>query len=417
MSDDLKNTTIIVKTFERAELLDRLLVSIRRFYPDVPVLVADDSEQPTDHRLATRTFRLPFDSGLPVGRNLLLRHVPTRYFITCDDDFVFRPDTRLERLIDALETHPDLDIVGGHADDGNKPWQMFGDAKPAKRGDLLICDYVRNFFAARTLSVQQIGGWSERTKIGGEHREFFSRAKSNGLGVALLRDVQVGHFRRQTNRELQRRYSRFRHRDDADALTTGRPTTVVVGSGSSTAGRGLGQQIDRHDRIVRINWYRTAGHEDDVGSRTTHWMLCCSPDVLRLKNGPIDCRQMAEVWTMARPRYQADVDQLRNRLQHARTVLHIPHLSHRMYRFARWHEDVKRITVEKYGGAIRPTTGLIAIANALDRWGPPIDVAGFDPSGRYHWGKAGRFENHNLQAEAELIDDWQAAGLVRRLEG
>ena len=44
----------------------------------------------------------------------------------------------------------------------------------------------------------------------------------------------------------------------------------VVGSADSLVGKELGELIDSHDIIVRINQPKISGFENDVGSRLTH---------------------------------------------------------------------------------------------------------------------------------------------------
>lgn len=44
----------------------------------------------------------------------------------------------------------------------------------------------------------------------------------------------------------------------------------IVGSADSLTGKGLGEKIDSHDIIVRINQPQISGFEKDVGSRVTH---------------------------------------------------------------------------------------------------------------------------------------------------
>ena len=43
MAELERDITILVKTYEREDSLNRLVASIRRFYPRIPVLVVDDS--------------------------------------------------------------------------------------------------------------------------------------------------------------------------------------------------------------------------------------------------------------------------------------------------------------------------------------------------------------------------------------
>ncbi|XP_063549934.1 beta-1,4 N-acetylgalactosaminyltransferase 1 isoform X3 [Gorilla gorilla gorilla] len=150
--------TIATKTFLRYDRLRALITSIRRFYPTVTVVIADDSDKPervsgpyVEHYLMpfgkllafrkhSKVWRriqaekgrgrerkvaegrvlflqppqphTPFCQGWFAGRNLAVSQVTTKYVLWVDDDFVFTARTRLERLVDVLERTP-LDLVGG----------------------------------------------------------------------------------------------------------------------------------------------------------------------------------------------------------------------------------------------------------------------------------------------------------------
>src|SRR2546427_13209337 len=100
----LDNTTIIIKTFERYDSLSYLLSSIAKMNLPCPVMIADDSRtsykddiQRKYGRLIKDYIVLPFDSGLSKGRNVLVDNVRTKYFLLCEDDFIFeeRPDMQL----------------------------------------------------------------------------------------------------------------------------------------------------------------------------------------------------------------------------------------------------------------------------------------------------------------------------------
>ena len=97
VKESLKNVTAIIKTFERPESLDNLIRSIRPFYPDLQIIVADDSLNPQP-RSDVRYLPLDHDVGLSAGRNALLASVETPYFLLLDDDLEFTKDTRIERL-------------------------------------------------------------------------------------------------------------------------------------------------------------------------------------------------------------------------------------------------------------------------------------------------------------------------------
>ncbi|XP_017714380.1 PREDICTED: beta-1,4 N-acetylgalactosaminyltransferase 1 isoform X3 [Rhinopithecus bieti] len=149
--------TIATKTFLRYDRLRALITSIRRFYPTVTVVIADDSDKPervsgpyVEHYLMpfgkllairkhSKVWRriqaekgrgrerkvaeghvlflqppqphTPFRQGWFAGRNLAVSQVTTKYVLWVDDDFVFTARTRLERLVDVLERTP-LDLVG-----------------------------------------------------------------------------------------------------------------------------------------------------------------------------------------------------------------------------------------------------------------------------------------------------------------
>ena len=51
---DMHDVTIAVKTFERLDSLRKLLVSVRRYYPSISILVADDSRRPFTREITSQ---------------------------------------------------------------------------------------------------------------------------------------------------------------------------------------------------------------------------------------------------------------------------------------------------------------------------------------------------------------------------
>ena len=185
MKGRFDDATVVVKTFERPAILDRLLDSSLRVYPTLGVLVVDDS------RLAVnpghpnvRVLRLPYDVGLSVGRNEALATVETPLFVLLDDDFVLTRRCGLEGALDVMRQHPELDILGGqvltlptlHRDVGPDNREVLGGdrQRPPFVGGLPTYDRVANFFVGRTKRVRQIG-WDPALKLA-EHTDFFKRA-------------------------------------------------------------------------------------------------------------------------------------------------------------------------------------------------------------------------------------------------
>ena len=189
--------TVIMKTFQRPQTAARAVDHLRRYYPEIRLLIADDSREALafSHPQA-EVVRLPFDSGVSKGRNALLERVETEYFLLMDDDHWFSRQTRLDRMLEILERER-FDILACHVWFRRHTERMF----PKRRlnnfflnlrledGTLeliegyhqkarawRVCDMVENFFIARTERVRELGGWDDRLKVA-EHAEFFIRAK------------------------------------------------------------------------------------------------------------------------------------------------------------------------------------------------------------------------------------------------
>lgn len=215
----LDDVTAIIKTFERPRALDRLISSIRDYYPTLKIIVADDSEIPSP-RQDVEYFTLPFDSGVGRGRNYLLDQVNTKYVITLDDDFVFTEKTRLENFYSVLETTP-FNLVGGVVMDGGSKRRIYhgsldivGDTLFVKKGVIVdyreevpVFDIVLQFFMAETRVVKKVR-WHDGMKTV-EHEEFFLRGKNDFL-ITHLDSVVVDHFRDLENE----RYMRYRNREE-----------------------------------------------------------------------------------------------------------------------------------------------------------------------------------------------------------
>lgn len=197
--------TAVIKTFERPRRCAALIASIRRRYPELPIIVVDDSREPHDYP-GCRLIRLPFDSGLSAGRNAGLDAVETEYFLSLDDDFLFDRRTALDAALDILERHRAIDLLGGLVtdlplfitrDSHNSrlfPTQSDPKVAPGTRiGPAEVMDKVPNFFLARTAAVRSIG-WDPALKLL-EHADFFTRARGaivsaqwNGWRVLHCRD-------------------------------------------------------------------------------------------------------------------------------------------------------------------------------------------------------------------------------------
>ena len=80
-----KLVTITITTYKRPKCLERLLESIKQYYPTLPVEIVDTK------------------GNLSWGRNELGRRVKTPYFLMLEDDFIITSDTSIEKLLQVLQ--------------------------------------------------------------------------------------------------------------------------------------------------------------------------------------------------------------------------------------------------------------------------------------------------------------------------
>ncbi|XP_078287515.1 beta-1,4 N-acetylgalactosaminyltransferase 1-like isoform X2 [Rhinoraja longicauda] len=231
--------TIATKTFLRYDKLRELISSIRRFYPNVTIVIADDSSNPQKiEGPFIEQYFMPYRKGWFAGRNLAVSQVQTKYLLWVDDDFIFAPDTKLEKMVEILEKTT-LDMVGGSVREVTQYSATFqhmisveqggqdGDCLNIRKGyyhevegfpNCVVTDAIINFFMARTNKVQQVGFDPLIARQG--HLEFFI----DGLGllhVGSCSDIKVDHsskivmpWTKQTRSD--RMYKEFRYVQPAD---------------------------------------------------------------------------------------------------------------------------------------------------------------------------------------------------------
>ncbi|XP_025912716.1 beta-1,4 N-acetylgalactosaminyltransferase 1 [Apteryx mantelli] len=238
--------TIATKTFLRYDKLRGLIASVRRFYPSVTIVVADDSQRPEPLQGPhLEHYLMPFGKGWFAGRNLAISQVTTKYVLWVDDDFIFTPRTRLEKLVDVLE-RTSLDLVGGAVREITGYTTTYrqrlsvraggagGDCLRTRPGfhhrlagfpGCVVTDGVVNFFLARTDKVRQVGFDPRLRRVA--HLEFFI----DGLGVLHVgscEDVVVDHASKLKlpwrKTESEKQYAKYRYpaaRDDSLSLKHG----------------------------------------------------------------------------------------------------------------------------------------------------------------------------------------------------
>ena len=189
----MQEITFIIHTFKRPQQLLALQESIQKFYPQVDVIVYDDSE---------------FDRGLSWGRNHLVEQVETPYFLLLDDDFIFTANTDINKLKTRLLRGYDV-VAGSIVEKGIK--RHYEGRYSLTEGVLRYIpstteplDFVFNFFLGRTETFRTVK-WDEELKLA-EHTAFFLANKGK-LKIGYVEEVEIEH-----HPYKEGEYKKYRHR-------------------------------------------------------------------------------------------------------------------------------------------------------------------------------------------------------------
>ena len=225
----ISEVTCVIKSFRRPKSLEKLYKSIRDFYPNIKIVVVDDSG--FDFEPLTKSMKkawdndenlvidlAPFDIGLSAGRNRALQLVETPFFVLLDDDFSFLKETKLETFLEYIKTY-NLDLLGGCLLEGKairgmyktmelRDGILYNHTAFYKKHDdkVYITDKVYNFFMARTATIKSVG-WDNRLKLC-EHTHFFLKCKTKNLSIGFTPHVLIQHDIARPNDE----YKKYRNR-------------------------------------------------------------------------------------------------------------------------------------------------------------------------------------------------------------
>ena len=215
-----REVTIGITAFGRPHCVERLVSSIRRYYPTVKILIADNGDQPAqvpgDPQLTY--LCLPYDCGLSASRNAIIDHLQTPYLWLLDDDFVFSGESDATPFLDVLDADPAIGVAGGviHDHRANRAgvvsctWaldfergedgKLYGRAatSPARRTPAgthyYLADTIHNFCVFRREMLLE-HRWDERLKVQ-EHFDYYLQVQAAARWkVACVESVRVNHFR------------------------------------------------------------------------------------------------------------------------------------------------------------------------------------------------------------------------------
>lgn len=198
----LDDVTVIIKTFLRDEYAKDCILSLRKYWGNIKIVLADDGHMTPEKEAFYKAqkveyYHLPWDQGVCVGRNFLIDKVKTPYLVVGDDDFEYGLDANLDELRILMEV---ADLAGGairekgavhHYEafmtiDGSlmvykalpmSDWDVHKDVK------YKACDLTYNFFMIKTEVAQRVR-WDEKIHVMYEHSDFFLRLKPSKVVYA-----------------------------------------------------------------------------------------------------------------------------------------------------------------------------------------------------------------------------------------
>jgi len=230
----INKVTALIVSFYRPEYLEVCLSSIRETYPDINIIVGDngkgnDGKVEMCKKYNAEYLKLPFDSGICVGRNMIMDKIKTPYVLVGDDDFKYDDRAVVEKMVKFMETNKDYSIIGGRTiQDGTvRNYQGFIDVVEGERSiwtaleldsyqkdnasglEYKVCDIIFNFFVGRVEDINKVK-WDENIKVAYEHSSFFIDMKKVGYKTAFSPEPLVIH-KPKIDIKNKEQYSLYKH--------------------------------------------------------------------------------------------------------------------------------------------------------------------------------------------------------------
>jgi len=176
-----ENVTFIYKSFNRQKQAKQLYHCVKSYYPNVKIIIADDSKEPLD---LPDVIHLPFNSGLSKGLIAALEQVQTPYVMRMDDDELLTPASKIHEELKYLQEHAQVDLVGIQPmKNAKKSAASYASVTMNKEliipaGTVIdgktVVYKTPNVFLARTEKLRLVGYDPNIRMI--DHHEFFYRA-------------------------------------------------------------------------------------------------------------------------------------------------------------------------------------------------------------------------------------------------
>jgi len=234
----MKNTTAVLISFMRTAYTKECVKSLRRMYPKIKILVAENSHYNQDLKNFIEKYKgeyimMPFDSGVCYARNRLIETANTEFILVSDDDFYFTEEAKVKEMIRFMQANKEYTLIGGRIFEKGRVLEYqghikitpgcheyipldFENNKKDEASGLFYqqCDITFNYFIARRDKIKDVK-WDENIKVAYEHSDWFIMIKKlGGHKIAFTPDAIVTHKPEHVviNKEMLAQYNQFRNR-------------------------------------------------------------------------------------------------------------------------------------------------------------------------------------------------------------
>ena len=226
----LKDTVVLIKTYNRPECLTAFLDSLEEYAPWLPVIVADDSDDSNEELLSKYNLleyvRLPSDTGVGYGRNQLVQKASFhgfKYIIMSDENYIL-PNMELipnmaKAMIDnnanavaplrceleadnsgistcargeiasIIEIDNGIMILPNLTNYNDNP--LYNDDINDNELDCQRSDLIQQFFIADTESLLK-SGWDDHLK-NNDHYDAMLNMKKNNMKLFICSKINILH--------------------------------------------------------------------------------------------------------------------------------------------------------------------------------------------------------------------------------
>ena len=232
--DVIQKIDMCITTFMRPDLLERLLLSIVKYYPDANIYIADQNkkffvkqyrelwDKLADAGLQNKphAINLSYDCGLSYARNYLVDNTPNAYKLILEDDFIFTEKTKIEKMYKLLNIDNRVGVVGGCVTQAGQrvnfehKYEIYGDILKQVSDDNIWQEFgglrykqtgcVFNFALFKKEVFDHVK-WDVDLKVC-EHNDFFLNWPEE-FDILYVPEVKIGH---EKNKDEE--YKQFRGR-------------------------------------------------------------------------------------------------------------------------------------------------------------------------------------------------------------